>query len=55
MPFFNRTHVGLIFNLGGDGHVPQARGFTVQNIELSFAGAVNPSRTDETHVERRTS
>ena len=37
MPCFNRKHVGLIFNLEGDGRVPLARSFTVQNIELSFA------------------
>lgn len=37
-------------NLEGGGHDPRKRGFTVQNVELSFAGAVDPYLTGESHI-----
>jgi len=36
--------------LQGGGHDPRKNGFTLQNVELSFAGAVDPYVTGETHV-----
>ncbi|MGE3166871.1 MAG: TonB-dependent receptor [Planctomycetota bacterium] len=37
-------------NLQGGGHDPRKRGFTVQNVELSFAAAVDPYLTSELHL-----
>lgn len=37
-------------SLQGGGHDPRKRGFTVQNVELSFLGAVDPYFTGEAHV-----
>lgn len=37
-------------NLQGGGHDPRKRGFTVQNIELSLAGAVDPYLRGEGHI-----
>ena len=39
-----------IQNLEGGDHDPRRRGFTVQNIELSFSGAVDPYFTGEAHI-----
>jgi len=39
-----------IRNLQGGDHDPRRRGFTVQNIELSFSGAVDPYFTGEAHI-----
>ena len=39
-----------IENLQGGGHDPHQRGFTLQNLELSFMGAVDPYFTMETHL-----
>ncbi|MBI2902174.1 MAG: hypothetical protein HYY12_01115 [Candidatus Methylomirabilis oxyfera] len=39
-----------IQNLQGGDHDPRRRGFTVQNIELSLSGAVDPYFTGETHI-----
>lgn len=36
--------------LQGGGHDPRKRGFTVQNIELSLMGAVDPYLTGESHL-----
>lgn len=36
--------------LQGGGHDPRKRGFTVQNIELSLMGAVDPYLTGEVHL-----
>lgn len=36
--------------LQGGGHDPRKRGFTVQNIELSLMGAVDPYLTGEAHL-----
>jgi hypothetical protein len=36
--------------LQGGGHDPRKRGFTVQNVELSFMGAVDPYFTGEAHI-----
>ena len=36
--------------LQGGGHDPNRRGFTVQNIELSLTGAIDPYLTGETHL-----
>jgi len=36
--------------LQGGGHDPRKRGFTVQNVELSFMGAVDPYFTGEAHL-----
>jgi hypothetical protein len=36
--------------LQGGGHDPRKRGFTVQNVELSLSGAVDPYLTGEAHV-----
>ncbi len=36
--------------LQGGGHDPRKRGFTVQNIELSLSGAVDPYFTGESHI-----
>lgn len=36
-------------SLQGSGHDPRKRGFTVQNVELSFTGAVDPYFTAEAH------
>lgn len=36
--------------LQGGGHDPRKRGFTVQNIELSLMGAVDPYFTGESHL-----
>jgi hypothetical protein len=41
---------GSIRNLQGGDHDPRRRGVTVQNIELSFTGAVDPYLTGETHI-----
>lgn len=37
-------------NLQGGGHDPRKRGFTVQNVELSFRGAVDTYLTGEAHI-----
>lgn len=34
----------------GGGHDPRKRGFTVQNVELSLTGAVDPYFNGETHI-----
>ena len=39
-----------IRNLQGGDHDPRRRGFTVQNVELSLAGAVDPYFTGEAHI-----
>jgi hypothetical protein len=39
-----------IQNLEGGDHDPRKRGFTVQQVELSFAGAVDPYFTGEAHI-----
>ncbi len=36
--------------LQGGGHDPRKRGFTVQNVELSLMGAVDPYLTGEAHL-----
>ncbi len=36
--------------LQGGGHDPRKRGFTVQNVELSFIGAVDPYLNAEAHL-----
>lgn len=36
--------------LQGGGHDPRKRGFTVQNVELSLTGAVDPYFNGETHI-----
>lgn len=36
--------------LQGGGHDPRKRGFTVQNVELSLMGAVDPYFTGEAHI-----
>ncbi|MCM2356712.1 MAG: TonB-dependent receptor [Geobacteraceae bacterium] len=36
--------------LQGGGHDPRKRGFTVQNIELSLMGAVDPYLSGESHI-----
>jgi hypothetical protein len=36
--------------LEGGGHDPRKRGFTVQNVELSFSGAVDPYLNAEAHI-----
>lgn len=36
--------------LQAGGHDPRKRGFTVQNVELSLSGAVDPYMTGEAHV-----
>lgn len=36
--------------LEGGGHDPRKRGFTVQNVELSFTGAVDPYFNAESHI-----
>ncbi|MBI5234787.1 MAG: hypothetical protein HY886_00855 [Deltaproteobacteria bacterium] len=37
-------------NLQGGGHDPRKRGFTVQNVELSLSGAIDPYLTGESHI-----
>ncbi|UCE85430.1 MAG: hypothetical protein JSU66_13970 [Deltaproteobacteria bacterium] len=37
-------------DLQGGGHDPRQRGFTLQQVELSFLGAVDPYFTGEAHV-----
>jgi len=37
-------------SLQGGGHDPRKRGFTVQNVELSFLGAIDPYFTGEAHI-----
>src|SRR5688572_3266219 len=37
-------------NLQGGGHDPRKRGLTVQNVEHSFQGAVDPYFTGEAHI-----
>lgn len=37
-------------SLQGGGHDPRKRGFTVQNIELSLSGAVDPYLRGESHI-----
>lgn len=37
-------------SLQGGGHDPRKRGFTVQNIELSLMGAVDPYLSGESHI-----
>jgi len=37
-------------SLQGGGHDPRKRGFTVQNVELSFSGAVDPYFNAESHI-----
>ncbi len=39
-----------IQKLEGGDHDPRKRGFTVQNVELSFTGAVDPYLTGEAHI-----
>ena len=39
-----------IRQLEGGDHDPRKRGFTVQNVELSFTGAVDPYLTGEAHI-----
>lgn len=39
-----------IQQLQGGGHDPRKRGFTVQNVELSFTGAVDPYFYGEAHL-----
>ncbi|MCZ7624903.1 MAG: hypothetical protein M5R38_02820 [Candidatus Methylomirabilis sp.] len=39
-----------IRDLEGGDHDPRKRGFTVQNVELSFTGAVDPYLTGEAHI-----
>ncbi|CBE69030.1 MAG: hypothetical protein F9K13_12170 [Candidatus Methylomirabilis oxygeniifera] len=39
-----------IRQLEGGDHDPRKRGFTVQNVELSLAGAVDPYLTGEAHI-----
>ena len=39
-----------IQRLEGGDHDPRKRGFTVQNIELSFTGAADPYLTGEAHI-----
>ncbi len=39
-----------IRQLQGGGHDPRKRGFTVQNVELSFTGAVDPYFYGESHL-----
>ena len=36
--------------LQGGGHDPRKRGFTVQNLELSLMGAVDPYLNGEAHI-----
>src|SRR3990172_8861212 len=36
--------------LQGGGHDPRKRGFTVQNIELSLTGAIDPYLNGESHI-----
>jgi hypothetical protein len=36
--------------LQGGGHDPRKRGFTVQNVELSLMGAIDPYLTGESHI-----
>ncbi len=43
------TDSQLQFLEGGD-HDPRIRGFTVQNVELSFSGAVDPYLNAEAHI-----
>ncbi len=40
----------VIEQLQGGGHDPRQRGFTLQNVELSFQGAVDPYVTGEVHL-----
>jgi hypothetical protein len=37
-------------NIQGGGHDPRKRGFTVQNVELSLTGAVDPYLKGEAHI-----
>ncbi len=37
-------------NIQGGGHDPRKRGFTVQNVELSLTGAVDPYLNGEAHI-----
>ncbi|MGH7819169.1 MAG: hypothetical protein ACREQ9_05300, partial [Candidatus Binatia bacterium] len=37
-------------SLEGGGHDPRKRGFTVQNVEVSFLGAIDPWLTGEAHL-----
>lgn len=37
-------------NLQAGGHDPRKRGFTVQNVEVSLAGAVDPYLSGEAHI-----
>ncbi len=39
-----------LLDLQGGGHDPRKRGFTAQNIEMSFAGAVDPYLRGEAHL-----
>jgi len=39
-----------LLDLQGGGHDPHKRGFTVQNVELSASGAVDPYFTAEAHI-----
>jgi hypothetical protein len=39
-----------LLDLQGGGHDPHQRGFTVQNVELSASGAVDPYFTGEAHI-----
>jgi len=40
----------VLQTLQGGGHDPRKRGFTVQNVELSLMGAVDPYFTGEAHL-----
>ena len=40
----------ILQNLQGGGHDPRKRGFTVQNVELSLSGAIDPYLTGESHI-----
>lgn len=44
------TDTQLQTALQGGGHDPRKRGFTVQNVELSLTGAVDPYFNGETHI-----
>lgn len=41
---------GSLESLQGGGHDPRKRGFTVQNVELSLVGAVDPFLSAEAHI-----
>lgn len=47
---FSSADEGEIGNLQGGGHDPKQNGFTVQNVEVSFLGAVDPYLRGEAHL-----